>query len=108
MAPRKELGEPFSSLPASVATLAQAARRRQHLERREIEHALRVRMIAVLRVVSGHEQEIADAEQRGAEQIRLDGDAVAIPRRHLDDRLDPALDEESRDRLWLNGHAGPR
>ena len=91
-----------------VAPRAQRARGAQHLERREIEHALRVRMIAVLRIVAGHEQEIADAEERGAEHVRLDGDAIPVARRDLHDGLEPAILQQARHRLRLHGHARAR
>ena len=71
----KELGEPFSSSPAMSrpSRRPRAAASISSVVRSNTPFACR--MIAV-RVVPGHEQELADAEQRGAEQIRLDGDRL--------------------------------
>ena len=49
-------------------------------------------MIAVLRVVARHEQEVSNAEQRSAEQIRLDGDPIPVSRGDLDDGFEPSVD----------------
>ena len=89
------------ALARKVAAFAQGSRGPQHFECREIEHTLRVRMVAVAGVVARHEEKVADAEKRRAEQVRLDGDAVPVARGDLDDGFQSPLDEETRHRLRL-------
>jgi hypothetical protein len=62
----------------------------QQLDAVQVEHRLGPRVVAELRVVAGHDQDVADAEGTGAEQVGLQCDAVAVPAGHLHDRLEPS------------------
>ena len=61
----------------------------QQLDAVQVEHRLGPRVVAELRVVAGHDQDVADAEGAGAEQVGLQRDPVAVPAGHLHDRLEP-------------------
>ncbi|OGA13231.1 MAG: hypothetical protein A3D95_05000 [Betaproteobacteria bacterium RIFCSPHIGHO2_12_FULL_69_13] len=62
----------------------------------EVVHRLRVRLVSGHRLVAAEHQHVADAERRGAQQVALQRDAVAVAAGHLQDRLDPGAREEIR------------
>jgi hypothetical protein len=64
----------------------------------QVVHRLGFRLVARRRVVAGEHQHIVDAERRGAEQVALQREPVAVAAGHLEDRLDAALHEEVRRR----------
>ena len=47
-----------------------------------VEHALRLRLVAEARVVAGEAQHVGNAQRRRAEQVGLQGDAVAVAARN--------------------------
>ena len=65
----------------------------QQLHAVQVEHRLGPRVVAELRVITGHDQDVADAERRRAEQVGLQRDAVTVPAGHLHDRLEPGLED---------------
>ncbi len=56
----------------------------------EVEHRFGVRLVAGARVVASEQQQILDAQGRRRQQIALQGEAVAVAARELQDRLDAA------------------
>ena len=65
------------------------AQRARDLEQRhavEIEHRLRLRMVARLHAVAGQAQHVAHAHRGAAEDVALDRDAVAVAAGDLHDR----------------------
>ncbi len=46
-------------------------------------------MVTELRVITGHDQDVPDAEGGRPEQVGLQRDAVTVPAGHLHDRLEP-------------------
>ena len=91
-----------------IATADEGARHRQHLGGKQIEHRLRVRMIAAGRGIPTHEDHVLDPKHRRTQQIRLQRNAIAVARRHLQDRLDAMIQEKVCDRFWLDRHPRPR
>ena len=69
--------------------LTHGAQRPKQLDAVQVEYRLGRRVVAELRVVAGHHQNVADAERRRPEQVGLQRDAVAVPAGHLHDRLEP-------------------
>ena len=59
-------------------------------------HRFGLGLVARLRVVAGEDQHVVDAERRGAEDIALQREPVAVAAGHLEDRLDAALHQEVR------------
>ncbi len=76
------------------ALVAQTARGFQEHARVDIEHRLGVGLVAGARIVAAQHQEVADAERRGAQQVALQRDAVAVAASDLHDRLDALLDQD--------------
>jgi hypothetical protein len=54
----------------------------------EVEHRLGVGVVAEPRVIAGHQEQIADAQRGGGQQIGLQRDAVAVAAGDLHDRFD--------------------
>ena len=90
------------------AGIAQAARGLQQRARVEIEHRLGVGLIAGARIVAAQHQQIAHAAGGGAQQIALQGDAVAVAAGELQHRLDAVLDQQRgrRHRAEMRPRAG--
>ncbi len=57
------------------------------LDRVNVENVLRPWVVAEALVVAGKAEQVAHAQGVGPQQVALDGDAVAIPTGHLDNRL---------------------
>ena len=70
----------------------------QDLARIEIEHGLGVGLVAGAGIVAAQRQQIVHAGGGGAEQIALQGDAVAVAAGELQHRLDAGLDQHRRRR----------
>src|SRR5262249_36878036 len=62
----------------------------------EIEHGFRVRLIALARVVAFQHQEVGDPECGGAEELALQGNAVAVAAGQLKYGLDSMLKQRAR------------
>jgi hypothetical protein len=60
---------------------------RKQLDGVKVEDALGLRLVAVGHVVAGQAQYVADAHRRRAQQVALDGDAVAVAAGDLEDGL---------------------
>ena len=90
------------------AAVADADRGRDQRAGVEIEHRLRLRLIARARVVAAQHQQVADAERRRAEQVALQRDPVAVAAGELQHRLDAALvqDHGRRHRTEMSARAG--
>ena len=69
-----------------VVIIAQGARDLEQRHAIQIEHRLRLRMIARLHTVAGQAQHVAHAHRRAAENIALNRDAVLVPAGDLHDR----------------------
>ena len=107
--PRKKLGA-AGDLAAGrqFAAVAQAPRGLEQRARVEIEHRLGVGLIAGARVVAAQHQQIAHAAGSRAQQIALQGDAVAVAAGELQHRLDAVLDQQRgrRHRAEMRARAG--
>ena len=57
-------------------------------------------------VVAGQAQQVADAQGIGAQQVALDGDAVAVAAGHLDGGLDAQSQQHGRDGDGGHAHHG--
>ncbi len=57
----------------------------------EIEHRLCVRLVAGARIIATQDQQVADAERRGAEQVALEREPIAVAAGELQHRLDAFL-----------------
>ena len=83
-----------SALPVTLrpdgqfAAIANADRRLDQRTGIEIEHRLRVGLIARARIVAAQHQKIAQAERSRAEQIALQREAIAVAAGELQHRLD--------------------
>ena len=62
----------------------------------EIEHRLGVGLIARARIVAAQHQQVADAERRGADQVALQREPVAVAAGELQHRLDAILLQDRR------------
>ncbi len=88
--------------PAEEHTLvAHDTRRAQQLDGVEIENALGLRLVAHRHVVPRQAEHVAHAHRRRAQQITLNGNAVAVAARDLKDRLVPGPRQQR-----ANGHTG--
>src|SRR5439155_24505707 len=72
----------------------------------EVENGLRIRLVPERRVVAAQRENVAYAEGGGAEELRLQRNAVAVATGDLQDGLDTASHQEVRRRKA--GHVGPR
>ena len=72
----------------AVAAFVESPHRVDDLDRTEVEHRLRVGVIAVRGGVPRHQHDVGDSERGRRQQIRLNGDSVSVPGRHLEDGLD--------------------
>ncbi len=98
-APRKMFGADLMAAAGQVAFLV--AHRSQHREQGnavEVEYRSRLRMIAGLDAVSCQTKNIGDAEGRGAQDVALNGDAVAVAAGYLHDRAMAFALQEQADR----------
>ena len=70
-----------------------------------VKYRSRVRIVAQLGRIAGEAEDVVQADGRGSEQVRLDGEDVAVAAGVMQDRLDPGvllnLDAEA-----LRAHAG--
>ena len=73
------------------ALIAHGTQHLDQLERIQVQHILRIRVIADLWVVAGHGEEVGDAAGRAAQHVGLERDAVAVLACHLHHRLDAKL-----------------
>ena len=73
--------------------VAHGAQGPQQLHAVQVEHRLGARVVAELRVITGHDQDVPDAQSRRAEQVGLQRDAVTVPAGHLHDRLEPGVED---------------
>ena len=80
---------------------AHPVRHREQARGIEIENRFGVRLIARLRIVPAQREHVPDAERRGAEQLALQRDPVAVAAGELQDRLDAVSHEKVR-----SGEAG--
>ena len=69
-----------------VMLVAQRARGLEQRHRVQVEHRLRLRMIAGLHAVAGEAQHVAHAHRGAAQDVALDGDAVLVAAGDLHDR----------------------
>jgi hypothetical protein len=92
-----ELQPAFDLGSGGQLVLGPHARRHRHeVAAVEVEHRLRLGLVAELGVVAGEHQDVVDAQRRGTDQIALQRKPVAVAAGHLEDRLEPALHEEMR------------
>src|SRR4051812_38015137 len=84
--------------PREVAALRQPARDGDELGRVEVEDAARLRLVAGHDVVAGHAADVLDAVHRGADDLGLEVEAVAVTAGELHDGLDSARLQRDRDR----------
>ena len=88
--PTKKAARPADlSAMRQLAVIAHRNRGRRQTRGIQIEHRLGLGLIALARVVSLQHQKVGDAERGGAEQLALQGDAISIAARELQDGLDP-------------------
>ncbi len=83
------------------AFVAHDARRAQQLDGVEVKDALRFRLVPGGDVVAGDAEDVVHAHRRRAEQIALNGDAVAVAAGDLEDRFVAGAHQQGAD-----GHAG--
>ncbi len=92
----EKLGLPADFLAArQLASVTQLARGLEQLPRVEIEHRLCVRLVAGRRIVAAQHQHVAHAKRRGAHQLALQADAIAVAAGELKDRLDPLFHQNA-------------
>src|SRR5207245_6148754 len=80
---------------------------RDHFLRAQVEHGLRVFLVPRGRRVAPEAQDVVDAERRGPEQVRLEADAIPVPRDHLHDGLDAFLQYDRGRGQGGNPNEGP-
>jgi hypothetical protein len=61
------------------------------LHRIDVEDIFGLRIVAELLMIAGQAEDIAHPQRRGAEQVGLQGDPVAVAHHHLHERLDALL-----------------
>jgi hypothetical protein len=85
----------FSTAPTKsrgqVAPVGHRAGQRDELGAVEVEDALGLGLVAGGHVIAGQGHEVHDAVQRGAGDLGLQGQAIAVAADELHDRLDAAL-----------------
>ena len=81
-----------------VVALVHPGADREQLRRVEVEHALRLRVVAAARVVAGHEQHVLEPERPGGEQVGLQREPVPVAARLLEDRLEAHVEHRARGR----------
>ncbi len=91
---------------AQILALLQQPHRIEQGNGIKIEHRLRVRMIAHLRVIACQRQHILDAEHRRAEKIRFQRDPVAVTAGKLEDRIEPGVLQRLADSQRAEPHNG--
>ena len=91
---------------AAVIAHRDCGRREAH--RVQIEDRLGLGLIALAWVVSLEHQKVGDPERRGCEQLALQGDAVSIAARELQDGLDTVLQKHARGDRRFEVRAGTR
>ena len=74
--------------------VAQVLDRLHEMDRVDVVHPQRRRMVAQTLVVSRQAEHVADAQRRGAQHVALDGQSIAIAQGHLQDRLGARLFEQ--------------
>ena len=94
---QEQVGRNLQPAPGGEgAAVAHVARNPQERNRVEVEHRLGLRVIALTHVVACETQDVAHAERRGAENVALHGDAVAIAAGDLANRRMPVCGQNSR------------
>ena len=73
--------------------VAHGAQGPQQLHAIQVEHRPSARMVAELRVITGHDQDVPDPERGRPEQVGLQRDAITVPAGHLHDRLEPRAED---------------
>ncbi len=91
-----EAGRTLEFVAHHVVALVHAHRHLRKLGGVEVEHALRIRMVAGARVVTGHHEHVLETERPGREQVALQREAVPVAARLLEDRLDPPVEDRLR------------
>ena len=110
--PLKNFGAPSSCVGVALEVAAEVAARLERDHRAEqadgveVVNRLGVAVVAHERVVAGERQHVLDAQDRRAQEVALQRQAVPVAADHLEDRLDAALDELGADRQRADAHDG--
>src|SRR5450759_3504117 len=92
----KELGRGLDLFAVLEFAGVHPAHHLDQVDRIEVEHFARLRLIAPAHVVAGEAHHVAHAERVRAEQVALHRDAVAVAASHLDHWLTAVLDRHHR------------
>jgi len=79
-----------------LGLIAKLPRRTHELDRVQVVHPARLRVVAHALVVARQAEHVADPERVRPEQIALQRDAIPVAASHLDHRLEPLIERDVR------------
>ena len=101
----KDLGTFVKCIAVEIGSAVECPHRPKQLGSKEIKNRLGVGMISIFRGITPHKDEIRYTESRGAQDTRLDGEAILVTGGHLYDRLNAVIQHQMADRNRIHGHS---